>query len=256
MKATSRNPVLYQAARFVKLAGIILVVLALLDYTMLLIPPNWGDAQWGLNFTTQMVDRGIVPVLGIALVYSGFGFEQLAGFSETRSQSASENLKFWINLTASVLALVFLLLIPLHMSNVAAVTSQTLERISQDATQAQEQLDQRLNQQQGQISSLIQDNQRLEDFISSDQATEQQLARLREYQGDPEALDQQVKEIRSSLTQNIEQRKLKAEKQSKQGAFKSNVRVCLSSALLAGCYITIGWSGFKGIKPYKKARQS
>ena len=166
MKAMSRSPVLYQAARFVKLAGIILVVIALLDYIMLLIPANWGDAQWGLNFTTQMVDRGIVPILGIALVYSGFGFEQLGGFSEARSQPASENLKFWVNLTASVLALVFLLLIPLHMSNVAAMTSQTLERISQDATQAQEQLEQRLRQQQGQISNLIQDNQRLEDFSS------------------------------------------------------------------------------------------
>lgn len=44
-----------------KTVGLILIVSALLDYVILAIPFNPLQREWQLSFTTQIVDRGVIP---------------------------------------------------------------------------------------------------------------------------------------------------------------------------------------------------
>ena len=60
------------AAIALKLVGLVTIISALLDYLILVIPPDFANPQWQLATTTQLVDRGIVPLVGIALILTGF----------------------------------------------------------------------------------------------------------------------------------------------------------------------------------------
>ena len=60
MKALNPPPL---ASFILKTVGIILILLYLLDCAVLLISAKFQDSQWMLAFTTQLVDRGFVPLI-------------------------------------------------------------------------------------------------------------------------------------------------------------------------------------------------
>ncbi|MDY7004528.1 MAG: HpsJ family protein [Cyanobacteriota bacterium] len=248
MKGTNTNPIPIQAAQFLKLAGLILILFTLLNYILLLFPLNLGDVEWRLKFTTQIVNQGIVPILGIALMFSAYGFEDILGLSKAQPKIGWNTLKFWVCLISLFFGIIFLLLIPLHITSAVAGSNQAIEKVNQDAADAQKQLEERLSQQQAQITGLIESNQRIEDFVGDVELTEEQLANLERFKNNPGALKTQTEAIKENLTKQIEARKQRAEQRSQLGALKSSIRIGLSSLLLASCYLTIGWSGIKGNK--------
>lgn len=148
-----------------------------------------------------------------------------------------------------IFGIIFLLLIPLHITSAVAGSNQAIEKVNQDAADAQKQLEERLSQQQAQITGLLESNQRIEDFVGDVELTEEQLANLERFKNNPGVLKTQTEAIKEKLTKQIEARKQRAEQRSQLGALKSSIRIGLSSLLLASCYLTIGWSGIKGSKP-------
>ncbi|MEB3885408.1 HpsJ family protein [Lyngbya sp. CCY1209] len=251
MKGTSQSKIPSQAAGFLKLAGVILFFFALINYILLFVPPNFGDVRWQLNFTTQMVEQGVIPILAIALMFCAYGLEEVAGVGPEKPKVGFNDLKFWVYLISGFLGVIYLLLIPLHVSTAIAASNQTIEKINEDAATAQAQLAERLEQQQNQMATLLQNSRRLEDYVREQQLTEDQLTRLEQFRENPKALELQTDAIGEQLKQEIEDRRLKAEQRSKLGTFKSGVRVGLGSLLLASCYVTIGWSGLRN-KPSRK----
>ena len=53
---------------FLKLVGTILILASLLDYIVLAIPFRYQQEQWLVGFITQVVDRGIIPMIGIVFI--------------------------------------------------------------------------------------------------------------------------------------------------------------------------------------------
>lgn len=249
MKGTNTNPISIQAAQFLKLAGLILILFALLNYILLLFPLNLGDIEWRLKFTSQLVNQGILPILGIALMFAAYGFEDIVGVSKAKPQIAWNGLKFWICLISLFLGIIFLLLIPLHITSAVAGSKQAIEEVNQDAVDANKELEERLSQQQAQIADLLKSNQRIEDFVDDVELTEEQLETFEKFQNNPTALKAQTKAIKDELTKQIEANRLEAEQRSQLGAFRSSIRIGVGSLLLASCYLTIGWSGIRGSKP-------
>ena len=250
----NNSTIAHQAARFLKLAGLAMILISLLDLALLPIPPKLAEIEWRLNLTTQIVERGVVPMLGMALIFSGSAFENLAGLANVQRQ-AWKDIKLWVLAIAGVLGLVFLLLVPIHITTVLAANRQTRDRINQDTIQAQKQLEKRLQQQQTQISDLLKDNQQLNDLSNTDQLTQIQIAKLRKFRDDPAALKAQTDAIRSKMKGEIQKRKQESVQRSKLGTMKSIVRIAVSSWLLASFYITIAWTGFKGGKRSKMQRR-
>ncbi|NEO53985.1 MAG: hypothetical protein F6K54_13420 [Okeania sp. SIO3B5] len=249
MKGTNTNPISIQAAQFIKLAGLILIIFTLINYILLLFPLNLGDIEWRLNFTTQLVNQGILPILGIALMFAAYGFEDIVGVSKAQPQIGWNNLKFWVCLVSLFLGIIFLLLIPLHITSALAGSNQAIEKVNQDAVDAQKQLEERLSQQQAQITNLLKSNQRIEDFVGDVELTEDQLETFEKFKNNPAALEAQTKAIKDELTKQIEAKRLEAEQRSQLGVFKSTIKTGLGSLLLASCYLTFGWGGMRGSKP-------
>jgi hypothetical protein len=236
------------ASLALKTVGVILVISSIVDYVILAIPFSPLDPAWLSGFINQIVDRGIIPMVGIAFLVTGYWIGENAS-GERGGKISLMDLRFWSFLFASVLGLMFLLFIPLHISTLGRAKAQAMRNIDQSATAAEQQLEAQFEQ----VSQLLQDDGRqaeIQQAIDSGQIEGPQLENLRNIQEqiqtlkqDPAALENQVNEAKTEL----ETRRKEAENRANLTAFKSGFRIGLSSLLLSVGYLLIGWTGFRGL---------
>jgi hypothetical protein len=235
-----------------KIVGVIMILSSLLDFIILAIPTpgvNPLTPEWQVGFTTQLVDRGIIPLVGIALLVAGYWVSNSSGIPSAEPRSSFLDLRFWAFILSSLLGLVFLLLVPVLFINVNKQSADAIKQIEQKANAAEVQLDTQTKQ----VNALVKDPQKLSELdraIASGQVQGEQLARLQAlkqqlntFKQDPKALNQQVEEAQTKLRSE----RLKAENQAKTGALKLSLRTGLSSLLLAIGYIAIGWTGLRSL---------
>ena len=245
---------LQRTAGLLRLAGIVMVLVALRDYILLLFPLKIGDFNWQLGFTTQMVEQGALPLIGIAFIFSGYGFDVLRGAPQEREKLLRwwQNLNFWVFVLSCILGVAFVLIAPLHVLNALGVQGQTVERISQEAERSKEQLEANLQLQRQEFSSLLASEPKLENYVGENQLTEEQLERLQAYKDDPAELENQINVLRNTLEPQIEKRKTASIARAKTGTLRSIVRVGSGSLLLSLCYLLVAWTGLRGNKKRKQ----
>lgn len=243
MKAKSSRSASPLAANALKIVGVILVLSSLLDYIVLSIPFQPTNRAWLLNWTTQLVDRGIIPMVGLALLLAGYWISRQEGAPSSRTPVT--DLRFWGLLVSSILGLTFLVLFPLHLNNINYASDQALKQIEARAQQFETQL----TSEKDQLSALLKDDQKLGELqkaIGSGQVQGAQLDQLKalndqlqQFRQDPNALNKRIEETQG----RIRSERLAAEQRAKTEATKSVIRVGLSSLLLAIGYLTIGGLG-------------
>lgn len=265
MKASSSPQFSPLAAQTLKLVGVILILSFLLDFVILSFPFRLLDRGWQINFASTLVDRGVIPMIGLALIFAGYWIDNSASDSPT-NRKPFQDLRFWALLLSSLLGLLFLLLFPLHLNNVRQASAQTIQQINQQATQAETQLQSQLGnnqtqtqleKQQSQVKSrlteLVQNPQRLNQALQSDQLPEQQKKLLQQFKSDPKALDSYLQQqfgttgLRNRALTQIRGRKEQLAQQATQEAWKSGLRIGISSLLLSIGYIAIGWTGLRSL---------
>jgi hypothetical protein len=258
MKATNSLP----AAPFVlRLVGIIMIVSSIVDYISVLIPPNFSDKAWFANVVTQIVDRGIIPLVGLAFLFVG-AFLENGSFSLGDRAKPVMSFRFWAMLLSLLLGLLFLIAFPLHLNNTRQVSDQALEQIDQRAKTAESQLNAQVQQRQDQISAALRDpnqSKQLDDqlrqidaAIASGQLKGDQLAQaqraqkeLQALKANPNSVADRAKEFRNSQLTTIREQRTQAERQARSEFWKTGVRVGISSLLLSLAYFIIGWSGLR-----------
>lgn len=240
------------AALALKLVGGITILAALVDFLVLLLPPDLLNRTWQITTATQLVDRGIVPLVGIALLFTGFWIDSYVS-GKRSGGNLMLDARFWTCLLACLLGLVFAILTPVHMNNVRLQSNDALTQVSNEADEATNQLEQRLvaevDQQRNQITSLLNNPEQFEQLVASGNVTAEQAAQIRQFEGDPSSLDAfltgQASELRTRLETEIGSRREEATKRVRTEATKASIRIPLSSILLAVGYLVIGISGMK-----------
>lgn len=240
------------AATSLRLVGAITILAALIDFITLLFPPQFGNRAWQLATTTQLVDRGIVPLVGIALLFTGYWIDSSIGRMPQRVSLALDS-RFWTCLLSCLLGLIFLMTTVLHPNNVRLQSREALTQVQTEATQAASQLDQRLkadlDTRRAQISALLEDEEQLQAAIASGELDEAQRAQIERFRNNPEELnkflDSQAGEAKTQLQTRIGEQQKDAESRLKSEALKATVRITLSSLLLAIGYTYIGWQGLR-----------
>lgn len=232
MKATNgrQSPL---ASQVLNLVGVILILSFLVELLVLLISPQFANPRWQVDLITQLVDRGIIPLVGFAFIYTAFGFQPAPGMSR---QAAWQNPKFWAFVVASLLGLLFLLMIPFHLTTTGQLSQEAISSIDQRASQAEVQIQQR----QSQIKALVQSGQ-IDQLIQSNRVPPEQIPLLQQLKQDPQALEREAEAARNRLREQQQQ----AQVQTRTDTTKSRLRISLRSLLLAIGYITIGWSGLR-----------
>lgn len=252
-----------------KVVGIICILSFFVDFFILLLPFQPTDRVWQINLGTALVDRGIVPLVGLGLLFAAYWIDSADAVSD-RPQGM--DLRFPAVILSSILGLMFLLIFPLHLNNVNQAKTQTLNRIAQEGDQAETQLNNRFSQLQAQLnteqgktqldqlrtqtkaqfSEILKDDQKYKQALESSQIPANIKELLTKAKTNPQLLDKAIEQqtdiqtLRTQQLSQVRQRRDEAEKQAKDTAWKSGLRIGISSLLLSIGYIIIGWTGLKG----------
>ncbi|MDJ0730344.1 MAG: HpsJ family protein [Crocosphaera sp.] len=244
-----------------KLIGVIFILSSVLDYLTILIPVNFGSASWKIGVVTNIVDRGVVPLVGIGFILVGYFIDGLANANPLKKSGL--NLKFPVYILSAFLGLLFLLAVPFHLININDVKTDALERIQQGAGQGAEQIQQfltqvdtlsknpgRLNEQIQRLNQAIETGQVQGRQLNAQQLEtlrqqRQQLQGLRDLAKNPEEYQKRTDELKNQLETQLLERRKQAESQATIQALKQSLRIGLSSLMLAIVYTVIGWMGLK-----------
>ena len=266
MKASNSRQFSSVAAQTLKVVGIILILSALLDCIVLSLPGETSDflnRAWQLAAATQIVDKGIIPLMGIALLMTGFWVDSSSGVSIER-RKVWQDLRFWALLISSLLGLVYLSLVPVHLNNTRLELQDALAQVDREAGQAEGQLEAQItsdqfkaqieqlkNQRRSQIAALLQDEGKLQQALQSSDVPQELKTVLRNSKNDPKALDnfleQQAQELPTQARNEIRTRKQQKEKELRTRSRNSSLQTGISSLLLAIGYITVGWTGLRSM---------
>ncbi len=253
IKAPGSRQITPFISRALKTVGIIITLSVLLDFIVLSIPYQLLERQWQLGFATQVVDRGIVPLVGLALLFTGYWVDSISG--QTRDRPAWwKNFQLWAAILASVMGLMYILIFPLHLNNVRLNDVTLQERVDQEAKQAEETLNQRLSgalqQQRAQIAQLINaSDAQLDQAVQANQLSQPEAAQIKAFKENPESvapfLEKRAQDLQAQGQTDIRSRKEDAQKAAKTESLKSGLRIGLGSLLLAIGYILVGWTGLR-----------
>jgi hypothetical protein len=249
-----------------KVVGIVCILSFFIDFLILMLGFNFTDKQAQVGLTTALVDRGVVPMVGLAMIL-------IAHWLDTNDQGKNPGMdfKFASLILSSVFGLMFLLIFPLHVTTVNQVSKEKVNQIAQDAQQAESQLNTQLAQFQGQlnndqgraqlqqaqiqakaqITEILKDPQKYKQALANPQLPPEQKELLKKLQANPQDIDKFIaqqtdpNEIAKQKIEQIRQRQREAETQAKDNAWKSGLRIGIGSLLLSIGYIIIGWNGLK-----------
>ncbi|KPQ38572.1 MAG: HpsJ family protein [Phormidium sp.] len=251
------------ASRGLKLAGTVLILVTLLNFILLMIPPNFGSPNWWLNLTSQVIQQGIIPLLGIAALLAAIGCEVVMG-NASETDRWLETTKTRMVRLSLLLGIVFLILIPTHALAAVMASQQAIANIDREAEASLEQVELQLQQQQQVYLGILEADEDpevlLDDLLGEEPLTEEQLAQFQEFVENPQTIDRQIQSLRTSLVERVQNRSSRAKEQSRFGVWKSIARFGLTSIILSTCYLNIAFVG-RGIgkkpKPakVKKRRQ-
>jgi hypothetical protein len=258
-----------------QLIGIICILFFSVDCLFLLFPFQFTDKLWQVNLCRSLVDQGIIPLLGLGAILIAYWVNKSSGSSES-SRSSSSGLKLPIFILSSLLGLIFLLIFPLHLSNVNQVKAEGLARIEKEAEQSENQVKNQLAQLQNQLGNdqvkaslekqraalkeqlrtqlneLVKDDEKYNQALSNSQLPEAQKDLLKQYKTNLNSLDNfiaQQTDPQKLATQRLNQIQTQTQQQlqkTQEDAWKE-LRTGINSLLLSIGYIVIGWRGLRGM---------
>jgi hypothetical protein len=235
-----------------KTAGAVLILSSLIDLVfMLCFPPEnlvLEGSRWWLYASSQLVDRGLLPLVGIAFVVTGDWIRIVA------TEDGGHRGNIWRIGTftlASLLGLIFVLIIPFQLITTNDFKSQELKKISTEVAQIEKGIKGNLQQINAQSKDKIKEQiTAIDKELKAGQIPPERLTNLQVTKSKLELLLSDPKKFAQESEQNLQQlqkQKQKVESQANERMLKTGVRTSLASFLLALAYITIGWTGLKRV---------
>ncbi len=250
MPAESRSS--SYASHLLKLAGILLILGIVVDYLTLAFPPNFLDNEWLANLIDQFVGRGVVPLLGLALLFWGMWMD------DSINRGNARKLLTPAVLLAAGFGVMFLLFTPLYFNSNRLVSAASSQVINKEAETAAQQLDRQLTMRQGQVNALLSNREqaaRLDAELQNDQVTSADKAQLQELKetldrvkNDPKLLASEVAKARAAGIKQIEERQSQAKSSLQEEMRRARLRITSVSFVLAVGYLMVGWTGLGVMK--------
>ncbi len=212
-------------SRLLRGVGYGLLLLVVIDWVSLFIPPNWMNPVWELQTFGAIIDRVVVPLVALCFIFWGGRSGRsklerpiLTGFS-------------WLSL---VIAVLFWLLIPLAIFNTIRIDQQNSQQLATQVESAQTQV-QQIQTQLQQVTTPTEMEALLQHFNQTGRAPQIE---------NPQQVEQIKQELATTLTEgstNVNSQAEAARKNQRLGLLKSSVKWNLG-ALVAGALFMWIWS--------------
>jgi hypothetical protein len=264
------NNTLTVAPFLLKTVGGLLVLASLVEYILLFFPPAVSDAKlldqyWKIDFWNQLVNSGVVPLVGMLLIFAGYWMNTTLNLQQNRP--TWKDLRLWVSLLATTLGIAYFVTIKLYLTNVDLVKGDSLKNIDAKAVVEKGRVDKQLEQinaQLAQYQKVAQDKPRLEQEIAkitqqinSGQVQGAQLEQLNNARANLESLKnnsqvleqttKQAKEAGEKEKARIDTEQTKAKSITANNAILSATKTGLKSLVLAIAYTVIGWFGLRNV---------
>ncbi|MBW4635851.1 MAG: HpsJ family protein [Iphinoe sp. HA4291-MV1] len=260
------------AARTLKIIGIILILSFLVDFLILSLDFSPTDKLLQLRWAISVVERGVVPLIGLGMLFAGYWIDSF----EDGNQPQSIDLRMPALIISSLLGLLFLVIAPIHATNVIYQRTQAVEQITKNAELEENQLQNQLNQVQAQLANeqfraaieqrktqikaqlteRIQNEQRYKEALNDPKISPAEKDLLKKFKANPQEIDKfidQQTNPQQVANQRLAQIRAQREEREKQAEdnWKPGLRIVIGSLLLSVAYIIIGWSGLKGMSAFQ-----
>jgi hypothetical protein len=240
-----------------KTAGTVLILSSIVDLLFILrFPPDGLDLsdgnRWWLFATSQLVDRGLLPLVGIAFVVAG---DWIKIVSTEHGGDKGNGWRIATFSLASLLGAIFILVIPFQILTTNDFRSQEIKSIDTKVAEYKQRIESTLKQIGSQSPEKIKE-QLKQDIASIDrdiksgkvpvevQAQAQaQKVKLEAMLSDPKKISQESEQN----LQKLQQDKQKATNIADERMLKTGIRTSIASLLLALGYIAIGWTGLRRV---------
>ncbi|MGI0479422.1 HpsJ family protein [Geminocystis sp. CENA526] len=241
------------------LVGGILLISSLIDYLFLVFPLQFQEQGWQINITNSLVDRGIVPLVGISLLLIGWWI-----YDNNINGKSLQIIRLPVFIISSILGLIFLLLVPLHLGNMNSVSGELMAQINQKVSQQQaqiqgfvaqldaiaknpEQLKQEIEQRNQVINAggVIQGQQLEPQQLELLTSQRDQLQQMLDLSQKPEELKAKLQEVETRLQNELKEVENNEIKKAQSVALKQSLRTSINSLMLSIAYIVIGWLGLQ-----------
>lgn len=206
----------------VRLVGYGLLLMAIIDFVILIIPPKFMNAAWELQIAGSVIERIPVTLLGIALIYYG----------ERNDRSTIEVfLLKYLSWFCLVLAVLFFLIIPLNISNSIKIYQKQTSTVSLEITRR--------------VDPMNKFRQQLKSANSSEQIETVLQQKTRKNLNIPNSVD--ANKLKNDLLKNLSEQEQKMRSQAnKMNSAKllSVLKNCIKwnlGALIAGCIFLFIW---------------
>jgi hypothetical protein len=252
----SSNKLFSRSAAILKLAGLSLMAITLLNYAMLLVPPRLTEASWWLTLTTQLIEQGIIPLLGLGVFFAGIAIELLSGTSDQDNTwiAKTETLAYRLSLLFGIL---FVIMAPIHGLATIVNNQASINVLETRLAQQNDQVKFQLDRQRELYTAVLDGEATIEDLVGDEPLSDAQMEVLNKLKSDPKALDRQLQAAQIAIRESVQKRATEAREQARLGVWKSILRLGLTSWMLAGCYLNVAWIGLKGDrKPNVKVKRS
>ena len=254
-----------------KVVGYIMILSTLIDYATLLFPPKFSDDQWVGSTLIQLVDRGVIPLIGMVFVYVSGYLE--GGSLRPEGRNSLMTGRFAMMILSGLLGLLFLLAVPKHFINTSNVANTAIDRIGKETKQQEDAVGPQVQQRLGQLQEQVKDKAKLDgelkqinEVVASGKnpatgqpleaaqmeqlkSSQQELQKLKD---DPNYLQTMAKNASDKELLKIRDRKIKLEEQARAEATKTSIRTGLGSLLLATAFSLISWLGFTELGVFSK----
>jgi hypothetical protein len=250
MKADSQAYSNFYTSLVLKFAGLVIILGSLVDFVVLAIPGDFLNGEWTAQLISDWIDRGSVPMLGLALVFISVWLDRTVGIDGGRS---SKLLKPSLIL-AFLLSVTFFISAPLYFSSSRTASATATRTVNSQAATTERQLDAQLEERRALVKAILSDSDRravLDKEVNNptlDPAEREELQQLKRIvdnvEKDPTLLDKEIEEARKVAKETLDAQ-LKSFKGQVSGTTQQNrIRIILSSVILSLGYFAIGWTGF------------
>ena len=237
MKSADKAPLLRQGATVLSIIGIILILTYVFDFGIRLFDAQYDSEQWQISFLTELIDRGITPLLGLGFIFAGTLFRMGSDSGQT-SGSLIKDGRFWMFVVASLLGLLYLILIPLHFGTTGKILSDTVAQFDQEAARAE----QGIQAQKDQLNSIATSGE-IDKLIANEQLPQAQKDLLTQVKSDPSIVDKRAEEELGKIKAQKDTALTKASSEATLARLRSELR----SLLLAIAYTVLGWTGLRNV---------
>jgi hypothetical protein len=258
MKADSQAYSNFYTSLVLKFAGLVVILGALVDLLVLAIPGNFLNGEWTAQLITDLIDRGSVPMLGLAMIFIGVWLDRTVGIDGGRS---SRLLKPSLIL-AFLLSVTFFIAAPLYFSSSRSASATETRTVNSQAAQTERQLDAQLEERRTLVKAILSDSDRratLNREVKNPNLTVDQRNELQQLKSivdnvdkDPTMLEKEMTEARKVAKETLDQQLKAFKNQLSSSTQQARIRIIVSSVILSVGYFAIGWTGFAPTGGFKQ----